>query len=451
MTHGCPRRPGGRARRALLGLLPVALAACGSDGGTTPPVDSCLAAQVPYPDQVVLSGDTWFVHDPQIAVEGDTYYVFSTNDGIPILRSTDLLSWTMVGRVFPNQLPPWGPSAVPGVEAPWAPGIQFFNGRYHLYYSLSTFGSQRSVIGLTTNTTLDPDAAGYAWEDQGAVLESDPGDEYNAIDPAVVEAADGGLWLTWGSYWQGIRMRALDPQTGLLSEADDSLYRLARRPGVDAVEAPYIIRRGDYYYLFVSFDSCCQGAQSTYNIRVGRSPDVTGPYMDRVGFDMMLGGGSPVLRSYGRVRGPGHNSVLASGDGFLLVHHFYDALENGVPKLQIRPLLWDDRGWPLSGLPYDGSPPGPPATDVTLPGEWGYWAGEEAARRVELKTDGTAVACNGAGQWSYDPPMLTVQWGEGPATGRIDRSVIAADGRSFVGLEPSGRIVRGFRLATQVH
>lgn len=448
MILGCRRRPGARTGRAVLGLLPLTLAACGGDGGTPPPTDSCTLARVPYPDQVTLSGDTRFVHDPQIAVEDDTYYVFSSNDGIQIRRSTDLLSWTMVGRVFPNQLPPWGPSVVPGVEAPWAPGIQYFNGRFHLYYALSTFGSQRSVIGLTTNTTLDPQGAGYAWEDRGAVLESNPGDEYNAIDPAVVEAEDGSLWLTWGSYWQGIRMRALDPQTGLLSAADDSLFRLARRPGVDAVEAPYIIRRGDYYYLFVSFDSCCQGAQSTYNIRVGRSPEVTGPYLDRAGSDMMQGGGSPVLRSYGRVRGPGHNSVLANGNGFLLVHHFYDALENGVPKLQIRPLLWDDQDWPLAGLPYAGTPPGPPPADAALSGEWGYSVGEDSARRVELQADGTFLACNGEGQWSYDPPMLTVRWVDGPAAGRIERSVVAADGRSFVGLEPSGRIIRGYRLGT---
>ena len=416
----------------------VVMTGCGEAGGPVQ-LGECTLARVPYPSEAAQTGSTEHVHDPEIAVAGDAYYVFSTNDGIPIRRSTDLLSWEWLGRVFPNQLPSWATEEVPGVEAPWAPGIAYFNGRYHLYYSLSTFGSQRSVIGLTTNATLDPDAAGYGWEDQGKVLESNVGDEYNAIDPAVVEAADGSLWLAWGSWWEGIRMRELDPATGKLLAANDSLYRLARRPLERAIEAPYVVRRGAYYYLFVSFDHCCQGTQSTYNVRVGRSPAVTGPYVDRDGVPMMDGGGTMVLDGYSRIRGPGHASVLRRGDELLLVHHFYDASENGVPHLQIRPLVWDDAGWPLAGLAYDGAAPDPNASPVA---EWGYWVADELPTRVTLHADGTVEACDDGGQWQYEAPTLRVEWSDG----RVDRSTMADDGDSFVGRDPEDRIVRAYRL-----
>lgn len=426
---------------SVLGLV-LGVTACGAGPTEEVDPDPCLRATVSYPDETTLSGDLQFVHDPEIVDGGDAYYVFSTNDGIPVRRSTDLLSWTMVGRVFPNQVPAWAPGEVPGVEAPWAPGIGYFDGRWHLYYSLSTFGSQHSAIGLATNVTLDPQAAEYDWQDQGKVLESNVGDPYNAIDPAVVESEDGRLWLSWGSWWKGIFMRELDPETGFLLPSNDSLYHLARRPVEDAIEGPHIIRRGDYYYLFVSFDHCCQGIASTYNVRVGRSTSVTGPYRDRTGADMTVGGGSPVLSWYGRIRGPGHNSVLPYEDEFLLAHHFYDAEANGIPTLQLRPLLWDDEGWPLAGLAYDGATPGLPPADPDLSGQWGYWVGQDEPRRVELQADGVAIACDGEGTWSYDAPMVTVTRGDG----RTDRAVLSGDARSLVGLAPDGRLVRAYRL-----
>jgi arabinan endo-1,5-alpha-L-arabinosidase len=436
---------------ASLGLL-VAVGCGGGDDGPPTEVepDPCETARVAYPEQVTLTGDTRHVHDPEIVRDGDAYYVLSTNDGIPLRRSADLLSWSFETRVFPNQLPSWATQEVPGVEAPWAPGVGYFDGAYHLYYSLSTFGSPRSVIGLATSPTLDPGAPDYGWDDQGKVLESFAGYDYNAIDAAVMEDAAGGLWLAWGSWGGGIKMRALDRSTGFLSPEDDSLYSLARRPVEQALEGPYIVRRGDYYYLFVSFDLCCQGVQSTYTVRVGRSASVTGPYTDRNGRSMMEGGGSLVLDAYGRVRGPGHASVLEVDGGYLLVHHFYDDRDLGIAHLQIRPLLWDDAGWPLAGEPYDGTPPGPPPPEPGLAGSWGYWVGEEQAREVELRPGGTALACGGSGSWAYEAPMLTVEWDSIGVTGgpRVDRSILAADGESLVGRTAEGGIVRGYRLTT---
>lgn len=301
------------------------------------------------------------VHDPAIIKHGDVYYLFHTGNGIPIKRSRDLVHWEEAGRVF-DSLPAWAAEAVPAARnSLWAPDISFFSGRYHLYYSVSSFGSQRSAIGLATNATLDPESASYRWVDHGMVIRSVPGvSTHNAIDPNIVLDERGEPWLNWGSFWGGIKLRKVDRRTGMLSERDTTLHSLAARRGVDAttgpdndqsVEGSFIIRRGEFYYLFVSFDMCCRGVRSTYNIRVGRSERVTGPYVDERGEVMTRGGGDVVLGTIGRIRGPGHNSILTEGDRHFLVHHFYDAEDNGRSKLQIRPVIWTPNGWPVAGEP----------------------------------------------------------------------------------------------------
>lgn len=300
-------------------------------------------------------------HDPAIIRAGDVYYLFHTGRGVPFKRSRDLVHWENVGRVF-EEVPAWATEAVPAVRGSlWAPDIAFFNGRYHLYYSVSSFGSQRSAIGLATNATLDPGSPDYRWVDQGEVVRSIPEvSTHNAIDPNFVVDTSGQPWLNWGSFWGGIKMRRLDPATGLLSAEDTTLYSLAARRDPDDVTGPrnnqsiegsFIVRRGDFYYLFVSFDRCCRGVRSSYNIRVGRAEEITGPYLDEHGVPMTEGGGMVVLAGAGRVRGPGHNAVLVEGDTYYLVHHYYDAADEGRSKLQIRPLLWSDEGWPMAGEP----------------------------------------------------------------------------------------------------
>lgn len=298
-------------------------------------------------------GDVRRVHDPHIIAADGAYYIFCTGGGIPIRRSKDLIHWERIGTVF-DETPAWAKREVPGVRGLWAPDISFFNGRYHLYYSVSTWGKNRSCIGLAVNDTLDPASPKYKWIDQGKVIESTPGrDNWNAIDANVVLDERKEPWLAFGSFWSGIKLRRLDRSTGKL-HSDSRMYSLAARPSPGAVEAPFIIRRGEYYYLFVSFDYCGRGVDSTYKIMVGRSKAVTGPYVDRDGKPMTEGGGTLVLGSQGHVRGPGHNSVLVEGDKYWLVHHYYDADLYGVPTLQIRPLNWDKAGWPEAGAPYRG-------------------------------------------------------------------------------------------------
>jgi arabinan endo-1,5-alpha-L-arabinosidase len=302
------------------------------------------------------------VHDPAIIKQGETYYVFGTGPSVSILRSPDLVHWETAGRVF-DAMPAWVAAAVPEARGFWAPDISLFGGAYHLYYAVSSFGSQRSAIGLATNATLDPSSPEYRWVDHGKVLESVPGvSTFNAIDPNVAFDEAGNPWLSWGSFWGGIKLRRLDPATGMLSSTDTTLYSLAARQGVDvttgandsqAIEAPFIVRHGDRYYLFASFDLCCRGAASTYNVRVGRAERITGPYLDRSGIPMTRGGGTVVLRGEGRIVGPGHEAVLADGPRWYLVHHFYDGGDRYRSKLQVRPLTWSADGWPEVGDPLN--------------------------------------------------------------------------------------------------
>jgi len=302
---------------------------------------------------IAQQGDIRRVHDPHIIAAEGMYYIFSTGGGIPIRRSRDLIRWERIGTVF-DETPRWARDEVPGVRGLWAPDISYFNKRYHLYYSASTWGRNRSCIGLAVNETLDPTNPEYKWVDRGKVIESVPGrDNWNAIDANLVLDERGEPWLAFGSFWSGIKLRRLDRSTGKL-HSDPHIYSLAARSSPGAVEAPCIVRRGAYYYLFVSFDYCGRGAESTYKIMVGRSKTVTGPYLDRDGKPMLDGGGTLVLDSRGHVRGPGHNSVLANGDQHWLVHHYYDADLFGVPTLQIRPLTWDQAGWPVPGEPCRG-------------------------------------------------------------------------------------------------
>src|SRR5215213_2043294 len=228
-------------------------------------------------------GDVRNVHDPTVIKEGGTYYLFSTRAGIAVRCSEDLVRWRLCGDVF-GHLPGWAVEDVKGLRGLWAPDVSYFNGRYHLYYSASTFGSNRSSIGLVTNRTLDPASDRFRWEDQGKVISSTAADDWNAIDPNLALDEEGRPWLSFGSFWSGIKMRKLDAATGKLSADDQTLYALASRPRTKeqpgAIEAPLIVRRNGYYYLFVSFDFCCRGVNSTYNIRMGRSRRVTGPYVD---------------------------------------------------------------------------------------------------------------------------------------------------------------------------
>ena len=145
-------------------------------------------------------------------------------------------------------------------------------------------------------------------------------------------------------------MHKIDPTTGKFAADDTTNYHLAdRSQGPDhttAIEAPFIVQHAGKWYLFVSFDFCCRGVDSTYNVRVGRSNSVTGPYIDRDGVPLTEGGGTLILSEYGQWKDPGHNGVLIEDNIFWMVYHAYDANQIGIPKLRIESIGWDVDGWP---------------------------------------------------------------------------------------------------------
>lgn len=320
-------------------------------------IASSIANAAP-PALLDLSGDL-VVHDPAMIKAGDTYYLFCTGSFrgqgiVPIRTSPDMRHWTRAGFVL-DRLPDWVGQVVPKARNAWAPDISFFNGKYHLYYSLSSFGVNDSAIALATNETLDPNSTSYKWVDEGLVVRSRAGqDDFNAIDPNLVIEDEKNVWLTWGSFWNGIKMRRIDPVTGKPSTDDTTLYSLASRPRLNphqtppvegAIEAPFLVRRGDYWYLFVSFDFCCRGAKSDYKVVVGRSGSITGPFVDKNGKLMSEGGGSLVVEgATDSWHGAGHEAVFQEDGKDYLLFHAYSAT-TGMPQLQISTMDWDD-GWP---------------------------------------------------------------------------------------------------------
>jgi arabinan endo-1,5-alpha-L-arabinosidase len=346
------------AAALLLGGTVAAVASTGSAsasrvGGSTRATDTA--------DQYI------FVHDPTMAEEHGTYYVFSTGDpagaigngNIQIRTSRNLRDWTYAGTVFATK-PTWITSALGNIPNLWAPDISYYNGLWHLYYAGSSFGSNNSVIGLATTPTLDPRSPQYHWTDDGLVFRTSSPDNYNAIDPSLVTAADGSKWLVLGSYWSGIKLISLDSATGKPATSSPTVYSLAAKPFPDPEEGAGIVYHDGYYYLFVAVDTCCRGISSTYHIQVGRSVSITGPYTDASGTDMLNGGGMEVQGTDAGMIGPGSPFVFASGGGQdWLVYHYYDAYANGDAWLQIRPLIWVG-GWPVTGNPM-----------VPVPGEVG--------------------------------------------------------------------------------
>jgi arabinan endo-1,5-alpha-L-arabinosidase len=317
-----------------------------------PAVGSWQAAPAPVPTPPIPNA-VQFVHDPCIVKAGAAYYVYATGPGIPMRRSTDLLHWEAIGRVFDGAGPDWIRTEMPQSRGIWAPDVSFYGGRYHLLYAVSSFGSNRSVIGAASNKTLDPASKEYRWIDEGKVFESNRQDNYNAIDPNILPLDKDRLALTFGSFWSGIKLVYLDARTGKPAKPGE-IFSLARRPSPDAIEAPFLIRRGRYYYLFVSFDYCCRGVNSTYNVRVGRSEQAAGPYVDRDGRAMLDAGGTQLVATEGNRIGPGHCAVLRDRGKEYLAYHFYDGRQNGIPTLQIAPMTWTPDGWPVVGKPLGG-------------------------------------------------------------------------------------------------
>jgi arabinan endo-1,5-alpha-L-arabinosidase len=285
------------------------------------------------------------VHDPSTIVKcGKEYWLFATGPGVSSWRSKDLVQWERGPRVFATP-PKWITNVVAGHRGYfWAPDVIHHSGRYWVYYSVSKFGVNTSAIALASNPTLDPSDPNFNWTDYGPVIDSGKGDNFNAIDPALIETPEGALWMSFGSFWSGIKLIELDPKTGKRVATNSPMHSLAH---TEATEAPFIHRHGEFYYLFVNWDRCCRGTNSTYNIRVGRSQRITGPYLDKEDLDLARGGGTLVLGAEGAFIGPGHAGIFEEDGKFWFTCHFYDGTDRGASKLSIRPLTWAADGWPI--------------------------------------------------------------------------------------------------------
>jgi arabinan endo-1,5-alpha-L-arabinosidase len=273
-----------------------------------------------------------YIHDPSTIVWCDgKFYTFGTGGGG--LISED--GWT------------WNGGAVrPGGGV--APDIIHIGDRYYVTYAKGgggLAGGHASNVYVMWTRTLDPQSPDFGFKDEAVVASSDGVEDCDAIDSAfLLDPADGRLWLTYGTYFGYIRIVELDPKTG------------GRKPGnrplniaIDC-EATAMMARDGWYYLLGTHGTCCDGANSTYNIRVGRSRKVTGPYLDNMGMDMLKGGGKLVVGASGRFVGPGHFGLLDLGDGVqkFSCHYEADLDRSGRSVLDIRPLLWKD-GWPVAG------------------------------------------------------------------------------------------------------
>jgi arabinan endo-1,5-alpha-L-arabinosidase len=263
------------------------------------------------------------IHDPStVTVCDGKYYTYGTG-GNPLVSDD---GWTWRRGVTP-------------ARTGAAPDVIHIGDRYFMYIS---------GVTMISSKTLDPDSPNYKWEDGGSIAGYESPDDFvNPIDPgAFLDPTDGRLWLTYGSYVGYIRLVELDPKTGKRLHPGEPPTNI----GIN-LEATDMIYHDGWYYLLGTHGSCCQGAASGYNIRVGRSRKVTGPFLDNMGVDMIQGGGKLVIGSGDRVIGAGHFGLLdLSDDGVqkFSMHWEADLDRGGASVLDIRPLLWKD-GWPVAG------------------------------------------------------------------------------------------------------
>lgn len=304
------------------------------------------------------------VHDPVMAKQGDTYYLFCTGMGIAQWSSKDLINWKQEASIF-SKPPEWAVAVIPGFRGHiWAPDISFNKGTYYVYYSVSAFGKNTSAIGVVTNTTLDPSDPAYKWVDHGKVIQSFPGKtNWNAIDPNLIADDKGTPYLTFGSFWDGLKIVKLNADRLSIAESPEHLKTIASRkkipssenpPSIDnnpkdaggnAIEAPFVFKKGKYYYLFASTDYCCKGVNSSYKMIVGRSKNVAGPYLDKAGVPMDRAGGTLILEGDDKWHGVGHSATYTFDDKDYIIFHGYDATDNGRAKLRVSELSWE-KGWP---------------------------------------------------------------------------------------------------------
>ena len=273
-----------------------------------------------------------YIHDPSTLAECDgKYYTFGTGRGG--LISKDGWSW------YDGGVRPGGGAA---------PDVIKIGDRYLVIYGATgggLGGGHNGRILTMWNKTLDPQSPDFKYTEAIEVASSDGMEDNDAIDPGVLlDPNTGRMWVSYGTYFGFIRLIELDPKTGKRVEGN-----IEKDIAIDC-EATDLIYNDGWYYLLGTHGTCCDGVNSTYNIVVGRSRSVEGPYIDNVGRDMLKGGGKMVLAAGDRVVGPGHfgRTVLDKGVEVMSCHYEADFNQGGRSVLGIRPLLWKN-GWPVAG------------------------------------------------------------------------------------------------------
>lgn len=315
-----------------------------------------LPASVRASADDIITVDKVMTHDPVMIKDKDTYYLFATGQGISVMSSRDMKNWKFEPSVF-AEAPQWAVDLIDGYNGhTWAPDVIYHGGLYHLFYSCSAFGKNTSAIGHATTPTLDRKDPRFKWTDHGKVIQSVPNrDSWNAIDPNIIIDEKGTPWMSFGSFWDGIKLVRLTDDLNAVAEPQE-WYSISRRQrsvnvkavdaGDGAVEAPFIMKHGEYYYLFVSFDYCCRGLKSDYKVAVGRSKKVCGPYFDRDGKSMEHGGGTILVKGNKDWAGIGHCAAYEFDGKSYFIAHAYSTKEDGAPKLIIREINWTSDGWP---------------------------------------------------------------------------------------------------------
>ena len=272
-----------------------------------------------------------YIHDPSTIMECEgKFYTFGTGGGG--LISPDGYTWDS-GAVRPG-----------GGAAPDAIKI---GDRYLVAYGATgggLGGGHAGIIYTMWNKTLDPKSPDFKYSEPNLVAQSEYDEDCDAIDPSLLMGPDGRLWMSYGTYFGFIRLVELDPATGKRVEGNKAIDI-----AIDC-EASALIYRNGWYYLLGTHGTCCDGVNSTYNIVVGRSRNVTGPYIDNVGRDMLKGGGKMVLAAGGRLIGAGHfgRYIVEEGVEKMSCHFEADMDRSGRSVLNVRPLVWKN-DWPVAG------------------------------------------------------------------------------------------------------
>ncbi|KAI0647856.1 glycoside hydrolase family 43 protein [Trametes meyenii] len=313
----------------------------------------CLSvAAASFPDPLKLSGSA-IIHDPSLVQRASDgkYFLFTTHNRGGILTATNLAGpWTSVGSILTKD----SVINLPGKDDIWAPDVSFHNGQYYAYYSVSTFGSQNSAIGLATSSSMDPGT----WTDHGQVIASKTGAQYNTIDGNLVVDENGAPLLTFGSFWSNIFQIKLGSNFQSTSGSPVQVSFNSTSPQPE--EGAFVWKHGSFYYLFFSSGTCCgfdannlPPAGNEYKVFVGRSSSAHGPFVDKSGKDLRKTGGTLVLASHGNIYAPGGQSIFTdskSGKDIFVYH--YVPVNSPKPysdeysSLGLNAIDWGS-GWPV--------------------------------------------------------------------------------------------------------